>query len=143
MDLLTNEIKMYFNKDCPYCKDAKGKTLLEGIKDFVKLKLDQTIKITFVDVDKLDEDIQPRHIPKFEFLSKDGRILSVLNGLPTTDFEDANEDVFRYVIMDTLLGIEYHSGDLVRKVNSEEIMLERVAQENSALDKIKVHLKAK
>ena len=143
MDLLTTEIKMYFNKDCPYCKDAKGKTLLEEVRDFVKVKLDQTIKITFVDADKLEISLQPRHIPKFEFLNKDGRILSVLNGLPVTDYEDANDDVFRYVVMDTLLGIEYHSGDLTRKVNSEEIMLERVAQENSALDKIKVHLKKK
>ena len=143
MDMLTTEIKMYVNKDCPYCKGGKGKLLLESIRDFVKAKLGQTVKLTFIDTDELDEKIQPRHIPKFEFLAEDGRILSVINGLPVTEYEDANEGVFRYVVMDILLGIEYHSGDLVRKVNMEEIMLERVAQENSALDKIKAHLKQK
>ncbi len=143
MDMLTEEIKMYFNKDCPFCEGGRGKILLEEIRDFVKAKLGQTIKLSFIDIDKTEEEIQPRHIPKFEFLAKDGRLLSVINGLPVTDYADANEDVFRYVVLDIMIGIEYHSGDLTRKVNSEEIMLERIAQENSALDKIKVHLKAK
>ena len=140
MDMLTEEIKMYFNKDCPFCEGGRGKILLEGIREFVKAKLGQTIKLTFIDIDETKEEIKPRHIPKFEFLTKDGRILSVINGLPVTDYADANEDVFRYVVLDILLGIEYHTENLVRKVNMEEIMLERVAQENSALDKIKVHL---